>query len=168
MLSYSQDLCSSHSTTKECVRISISPPPKKSQWGGRHYRQFFFRRFLLPLQKLQSLKAEIVNINDFAHVVKMALQLYDFEDFAIVTDCSFYRVFKVSPRWGFWGLHFRHIRFAHRFSKLWKYRHVLRVFKLVHSAEIWIRMKWCSDCIEKVKFRETLSKQFKLRNTSPF
>ncbi len=54
----------------------------------------FFRRFLLPLQKLQSLKVEIVNINDFAHVVKMALQLYDFEDFAIVTDWSFYRVWK--------------------------------------------------------------------------
>ena len=59
---------------------------------------FLFRRFLLPLQQLQSLKVEIVNINDFAHVVKIALQLYDFEDFAIVTDCSFYRVFKVSPR----------------------------------------------------------------------
>ena len=58
--------------------------------------QFCFRRFLLPLQKLQSFKVEIVNINDFAHVVKVALQLYDLEDFVIVTDCSFYWVFKVS------------------------------------------------------------------------
>ena len=57
---------------------------------------FFFRRVLLPLQKLQSFKVEIVNINDFAHVVKVALQLYDLEDFVIVTDCSFYWVFKVS------------------------------------------------------------------------
>ena len=60
--------------------------------------QFVFRRFLLPLQKLQSFKVEIVNINDFPHVVKVALQLYDLEDFVIVTDCSFYLVFKVSLR----------------------------------------------------------------------
>ncbi len=53
-----------------------------------------FRRLLLPLQKLQSLKVEIVNINDFAHVVKMALQLYDLADFAIATDCSFFSGFQ--------------------------------------------------------------------------
>ena len=59
-----------------------------------------------------------LNAQCFAHVVKMALQLYDLEEFAILTGCSFYRVFKVSPRGGFWGLHFGHARFAHRFSKL--------------------------------------------------
>ena len=57
---------------------------------------------------------------------------------------------------GFWGLHFRHIRFAHRFSKLWKYLHVLRILKLFRSAEICIRMTLCSDCIEKGQFQETL------------
>ena len=61
------------------------PPPKKANEEGGTIA-IFFCRFLLPLQKLQSLKAEIVNINDFVHVVKIALQLYDFEDFAIVTD----------------------------------------------------------------------------------
>ncbi len=140
----------------ERVRANQYFPPKKKPMRREALSPFFCRRFLLPLQKLQSLKAEIANINDFAHVVKIALQLYDFEDFTIVTDCSFYRVFKVSHRWGFRGLHFRHIRFAHWFSKLRKYPHVLRVFKLFHSAEICIRMKWCSDCIEKVKFQETL------------
>ena len=67
---------------------------KSNEEGGTV--AFFFRRFVLLLHKLQSFKVEIVNINDFAHVVKVALQLYDLEDFVIVTDCSFYWVFKVS------------------------------------------------------------------------
>ena len=58
---------------------------KSNEEGGTV--AIFLRRFLLPLQKLQSFKVEIVNINDFAHVVKVALQLYDLEDFVIVTDC---------------------------------------------------------------------------------
>ena len=156
ILSYSQDLCSSHSTTKECVRISISPPKKPMRREA--LSPFFFRRVLLPLQKLQSLKVEIVNINDFAHVVKIALQLYDFEDFAIVTDCSFYRVFKVSPRWGFRGLRFGHIRFAHGFSKLWKHRDVLWVLKLFLSDEICIRMIW-HQIMFRLHWKSNISRQ---------
>ena len=69
---------------------------KKAKAMRREALSHLFLSFLLPLQKLQSFKVEIVNINDFAHVVKVALQLYDLEDFVIVTDCSFYWVFKVS------------------------------------------------------------------------
>ena len=47
----------------------------------------FFLSFFASVTKLQSFKVEIVNINDFAHVVKVALQLYDLEDFVIVADC---------------------------------------------------------------------------------
>ena len=57
---------------------------------------FSFCVFLFPLQTRENIKVGIVNINGFAHVVKVALQLYDLEDFVIVTDCSFYWVFKVS------------------------------------------------------------------------
>ena len=56
----------------------------------------FFPSFFVSLTKRESFNVEIVNINDFAHVVKMAFQLYDLEDFVIVTHCSFCLVFTVS------------------------------------------------------------------------
>ncbi len=115
---------------------------KKRLSMRREALSHFFRRFLFPSQKRESFKVEIVNIDDFAHVVKMAFQLYDLEDFVIVTHCSFCWVFTVSLWSGFWGLRLGHRRSAHKFSKLWKYRHVLTVFCFCHSAEICIRMIW--------------------------
>ncbi len=139
---------------KECDAVS----KKNSQRGGRHYRNFVVHSFLLPLQKLQSLKVEIVNINDFAHVVKMALQLYDFEDFAIVTDWSFYRVWKFRLDeasgdciLGIQGSRtdFRSCENTVTSSEFWNF------FIRLKLALEWFGIKLCSDYVGQVNFQDT-------------